>query len=99
MKKLNKQYKPGDIVKIKSPINNHVHNDYCNCGMIVLLLEPHKDPNMHLKYKNVMKKLISNQITRKDYPVWFDPKETWTVYNSKKGFMPLTESWMIKLST
>lgn len=85
----NKQYQKGDIIKIKSPAVDHIHNDYCNCSMIVVLLYKDRSPNKELK-KIVKLAYHDNN----NFTTWFDPDKTWIVWNNQKGNFKLTESWM-----
>lgn len=72
----------GDAVVIKSPMVNHVHNNFCGCGEVVILLERDPDPNHNLDPSLGIK---------------YDIKTTWFVWNKSRGHIKLTESWMQKI--
>lgn len=92
MSKLTLNYNSGDIIEICSPMVNHVHNEYCHCKTIVVLLNKHDDPNA------VMKKIFPDS-TILQKKIFFNPKTTWNVWSASKGTFKLTESWMKKLQT
>jgi len=90
-----KNFKIGEAVKIKSPMSDHAHSEYCNCGDIIILLEREKQPNK--KYEEQLKKMGREVPPPNKRSIWFNPRSTWICWHPSKGSIQVTESWMAKV--
>jgi len=77
----NKQYVTGDIIKIQSPENSHIHNIFCNCNKVVIIVKKSKYPNQDTPLQ--LQKSIQ-----------YDEHKTWVVWHKNVGHFKLTEDWM-----
>jgi len=82
----------GDLVKIQSPVTPHVHNEYCHCGEVVLLLERasikrNRDITYSKKISNI------NEIAQ----AYQKSLTAWWVWNEHVGVYKLYEDWMVEV--
>ena len=90
-----KTFKIGEAVKIKSPVRDHAHSEYCNCGDIIILLEREKNPNK--RYEEAVKKAGKKLPPPNERFIYFDPLSTWVCWHPLKGAIQVTETWMEKI--